>query len=102
MKTWFKILAVAAAFGLGPAALAQQAPATPTPEVAAPSTPNPAQAPTGQIGDTATTQPQAGANPNAPASPTPASATPAGQPAYSSSVQPEPGIGQPDGRMGLQ
>jgi len=102
MKTWLKFLAVAAAFGLGPAALAQQAPATGAPTAAAPSTPNPAQAPEGRVGDAATVQPQAGANPNAPASPTPAAATPAGQTAYSSPVQPSPGIGQPDGRMGLQ
>lgn len=108
MKTWFKIFAVAAAFGLGPAALAQQAPANTTPAASAsaplraPQAPNSAQAPEGRVGETVTTQPQAGANPNAPASPTPASATPAGQPAYSSSVQPAPGVGQPDGRMGLQ
>ena len=102
MKTWLKFLAVAAAFGLGPAALAQQAPAASAPAAAAPGTPNPAQAPEGRVGDTATTQPQAGANPAAAPTPTPATATPAGQPAYSQGVQPTPGIGQPDGRMGLQ
>lgn len=97
MKTWLKFIAVAAAFGLGPAALAQQAPATSAPAAAAPQAPNPAQAPEGEA-----TQPQAGANLQAPASPTPETATPAGQPAYSSPVQVHPTIGQPDGRMGLQ
>ena len=98
MKTWLKFIAVAAAFGLGPAALAQQAPATSAPAAAAPGTPDPAQAPEGEA-----TQPQAGANLQAPASPTPAAATPAGQPAYSEHLQPTPGIGQPvAGRFGIQ
>jgi len=95
MKTWLKFIAVAAAFGLGPAALAQQAPATSAPAAAAPA----ASAPT--AGDTAV-QPQEGANLQAAPSPTPAAATPAGQPAYSSPVQVHPTIGQPDGRMGVQ
>lgn len=95
MKTWLKFIAVAAAFGLGPAALAQQAPATSAPATAAPGTPAPAAA------DTAV-QPQAGANFQAAASPTPAAETPAGQPAYSSPVEVHPTIGQPDGRMGVQ
>ncbi len=94
MKTWLKFIAVAAAFGLGPAALAQQAPATSAP-AAAPATPAPADA-------DAAVQPQAGANLQAAASPTPAAETPAGQPAYSSPVQVHPTIGVPDGRMGVQ
>ncbi len=97
MKTWLKFIAVAAAFGLGPAALAQQAPAQSAPAAQASDTPTSAPAPA----DSAV-QPQAGANAQAAASPTPAEATPAGQPAYSSSVLPHPTIGQPDGRMGLQ
>ena len=97
MKTWLKFIAVAAAFGLGPAALAQQAPAQSAPAAQASDTPTSAPAPA----DSAV-QPQAGANVQAAASPTPAEATPAGQPAYSSSVLPHPTIGQPDGRMGLQ
>jgi cytochrome c oxidase subunit II len=97
MKTWLKFIAAAAAFGLGPAALAQQAPATSAPAAAAPATAAPAPA-----AAEAGVQPQAGANMQAAASPTPAAETPAGQPAYSSPVQPHPTIGQPDGRMGLQ
>ncbi|WP_243406274.1 cytochrome c oxidase subunit II [Sphingosinicella sp. YJ22] len=64
---------------------------------AAPGTPDSAQAPEGEA-----TQPQAGANLQAAASPTPEAATPAGQPAYSEHLEPTAGVGQPDGRMGIQ
>jgi cytochrome c oxidase subunit 2 len=109
MKTFFKFLAVAAAFGLGPAAaIAQTSPGTAA--QAATQGQNEQRAATA-AGQTAlpspalTGQPSAASGPSTAATPggeTPASVTPAGQTAYTSSLTPVAGVGQPDGRLGLQ
>ncbi|HEY9552549.1 cytochrome c oxidase subunit II [Allosphingosinicella sp.] len=91
MKTLIKLIAVAAAFGLSPAAaLAQDVlPAQPAQELVAESQADPAQ-PEEASPD------QAAVNPEEPSDATVAAST------YASQVVPEPGVGQPDGRMMLQ
>ena len=91
MKALIKIIAVAAALGLSPAtALAQDAlPAQPAQELVAESQADPAQ-PEEASPD------QAEVNPEEPSDATVAQST------YASQVSPRVGVGQPDGRMGLQ
>jgi cytochrome c oxidase subunit 2 len=108
MKTFLKIIAVAAAFGLAPAgASAQQTDGTAaqaaqngqTPERVAPAaaqTAAPSPAVTGAPSEASTAS---SANIIAPTS---AAETPAGTPSYSTAIRPEQSVGQPDGRMGLQ
>jgi cytochrome c oxidase subunit II len=85
MRTIFKLIAVAAAFGLAPAAVAQAPEPLPAqPQMELPAAPQDASAP-----------------PLASEGEPPADETVA-ETTYVSSVMPEPGIGQPDGRMGLQ
>jgi cytochrome c oxidase subunit 2 len=84
MKTFLKLIAVAAAFGLAPAATLAQAPAS---------------APAAAAGDVAApAAPAAAAGNDAAVTPAPAAAAAADLPR----TAPTPGIGQPDGRMGLQ
>ena len=73
MKTLFKLAAIAAAFGMAPAAASLAAPPAPAPAAAAPAA-------------------ESAAAPAAPAAAAPAVPRTA----------PTPGIGQPDGRLGLQ
>ena len=91
MKALIKIIAVAAALGLSPAtALAQDVlPAQPAQELVAESQADPAQ-PEEASPD------QAEVNPEEPSDATVAQST------YASQVSPRVGVGQPDGRMGLQ
>ena len=91
MKALIKIIAVAAALGLSPAtALAQDVlPAQPAQELVAESQADPAQ-PEEASPD------QAEVNPEEPSDATVAQST------YASQVSPQVGVGQPDGRMGLQ
>lgn len=105
MKILLKALAVAAAFGLSPAAAAQQPQPSPgtaaqtatlqqsqdRPAAAASTTAVPSPAITGAPSDAATAS-----TANAP------SAEATDVPAYSSSLSPKEGVGQPDGRMGIQ
>ena len=86
MKTLFKLIAAAAALGLSPAsAFAQDAQPSPAAESqAAPAQPEEA------------SPDQAAVNPEEPSDATVAEST------YASNIMPEPGVGQPDGRMGLQ
>src|SRR3546814_13639004 len=90
MKTLIKLIAVAAAFGLSPAAaLAQDVlPAQPAQELVAESQADPAQ-PEEASPD------QAAVNPEEPSDATVAAST------YASPVVPEPRVGPPDGRMML-
>jgi cytochrome c oxidase subunit 2 len=102
MKIWFKIAAVAAAFGLGPAALAQpsegtaqQAATAPTNEVraapAASQTAQPTPAITGAPSEAATES-----TANAP------SAETKDVPAYATPLSARENVGAPDGRIGIQ
>lgn len=86
MKTLFKLIAAAAALGLSPAsAFAQDTQPSPAAESqAAPAQPEEA------------SPDQAAVNPEEPSDATVAEST------YASNIMPEPGVGQPDGRMGLQ
>lgn len=118
MKTLLKIIATAAAFGLAPAAaLAQAAPAPAQSEsVAAPGPAAGAQATPPAAGAQATppvgglvpsSQAQGGAQPQDVAGPDaergrPSDAAVAQSTAAASDAAPELGIGQPDGRYGLQ
>lgn len=108
MKTLLKIIAVAAAFGLAPATgLAQQTQGTAA-QVAqngqAAERTAPAAAQTAVPSPAVTGAPTEASGPSSAniVAPTPASETPAGTPSYSTSIQPEESVGQPDGRMGLQ
>src|SRR3546814_6818258 len=91
MKTLIKLIAVAAAFGLSPAAALAQVvlPAQPAQGLGAESQADPAQPAEASPG-------QAAVNPEAPSDATVAAST------YASQVVPEPGVGQPDGRRMLQ
>jgi cytochrome c oxidase subunit 2 len=87
MKTIFKLAAIAAAFGLAPAAALAAAPAP----AAAPAATAPA--------------PAADAAATAPAGDNAAATAPAGDNAVAAAfprTAPTPGVGQPDGRLGLQ
>ena len=103
MKILFKLFAVAAAFGLAPAAaLAQAAPAQPAAQAAQPSAP-----PTDAISAASQANP---APPESASSPAlensaqeePSDATVAQATTFTSPSRAEVGIGQPDGRWGLQ
>jgi cytochrome c oxidase subunit 2 len=108
MKILIKVLAVAAAFGLAPAATAQ------APQGPGPSQGTAAQAATGnQSGErvapaaqqTAVPTPAITGAPSEAATESTANAPSAETkdvPAYSTSLQPKESVGQPDGRMGLQ
>jgi len=87
MKTLFKLAAIAAAMGMTPAAIAATAPAPAPVPAATEAAPLP----------TATTPTPAGTEAAAPA----AATTAAPAPEFPRAA-PTPGIGQPDGRMGLQ
>ena len=90
MKILIKLIAVAAAFGLSPtSAFAQEAPAPTAVAPAAESQAAPAQ-------PEEVSPDQAAVNPEEPSDATVAKST------YASTMMPEPGVGQPDGRMGLQ
>jgi cytochrome c oxidase subunit II len=108
MKTLLKILAVAAAFGLVPAAAqtASQGTAAQTVnQTGAPTRAAPAADQTAQPSPAATGAPSAASTQSsatAPAAPTTAAQTPAGQTAWTSPLQPQASLGQPDGRMGIQ
>ena len=98
MKTLFKLLAVAAALGLAPAAGHAQAPAAQPTQTAAP----PADAISAQS-QAQPAQPEQSSDPalatipgEEPSDATVANAT------FASTARAEPGIGQPDGRMALQ
>ena len=105
MKTLLKIVATAAAFGLAPAAaLGQAAPAP------APAAPQAAPAPAGQAPQPGATVPESqargGAQPQEVSGPNAARGRPSdasvARSTAASQATPERGIGQPDGRMGLQ
>jgi cytochrome c oxidase subunit 2 len=91
MKIIFKLAAVAAAFGLASGAAFAARPATPPATAATPAAATPAAAP-------APTTAAAAAPAPAPA----AAAAPAAAPPEPARTAPTPGIGQPDGRLGLQ
>lgn len=98
MKTLFKLLAVAAALGLAPAAGHAQAPAPQSAQTAAP--------PTDAISAQSQAQPAQPEQSSDPALATipgeePSDATVANA-AFQSTARPELGVGQPDGRMALQ
>ncbi|MGZ8283542.1 MAG: cytochrome c oxidase subunit II [Allosphingosinicella sp.] len=103
MRTYFKLFAIAAALGFAPAAALGQAaaPTQPAPAAVQPSAP-----PTDAISAQSQAQP---AQPQDSSDPAMAnigteapSAAPAGQSAPIGATAAEPGIGQPDGRWGLQ
>ena len=91
MKTLLKIIAVAAALGLSPASAFAQgaAPAQPAGSIVAESQASPAQ-------PQEVSPDQAEVNPEEPSDATVAQST------YSNHLSPVVGVGQPDGRMGLQ
>jgi cytochrome c oxidase subunit 2 len=102
MKTLLKFIAVAAAFGLGPAATAQQTEGTAA--QAATQGQNeqraaPAAAQTAAPSPAVTGAPSEATTASTAAAP---SAEATDVPAYSTSLTPREGVGQPDGRMGLQ
>ena len=102
MKTLLKLLAVAAAFGMAPAATAQPAPAAaPAPQAAQASAP-PADAISAQS-QAQPAQPEQSSDPAQAnfAQEEPSDATVANA-AFQSTARPELGIGQPDGRAALQ
>jgi cytochrome c oxidase subunit II len=109
MKTLHTLLAVAAAFGLVPAAAAlAQAPASGAPTQAAPArVPAPAassQAPRDSISaasQAAPAQPQDVSSPGMPSAAPPSDAQVAAS-SLASRATPTPGVGQPDGRAALQ
>ncbi|WP_106640305.1 cytochrome c oxidase subunit II [Allosphingosinicella vermicomposti] len=89
MKTLLKVIAIAAAFGLAPsAAMAQTNEAAPAAATALPAQPADASQPPLASGGKAPSDATVAATTQAAAAPTP--------------TAPEPGVGQPDGRMGLQ
>jgi cytochrome c oxidase subunit 2 len=106
MKTLLSILAAAAALGLAPAAALGQA--APTPAPAATPAPAPASTQAGPApgGAAPTATPPGGAQPQDVSGPEAAAGRPSdaqvAQSTAASDATPEPGIGQPDGRMGLQ
>ena len=107
MKTLFKLFAVAAAFGLAPAAaLAQAAPATPAPAQPAAQAAQPSAPPTDAISaasQAAPAQPQdSSAPPLATPQEAPSEANVAEAVTFTSPSRAEIGIGQPDGRFSLQ
>ena len=89
MKTFHKLLAIAAAFGLAPTAAYAATATAPAPQAEAS---NAADA-TNSVAPAAATA--------APAAAAPAAAAPAG-PTIAPRTAPTPGVGQPDGRYGLQ
>jgi cytochrome c oxidase subunit 2 len=103
MKNLIKILAVAAAFGLAPAAALGQA-AAPAPQ--APVASNAAPAPTVASPAPSAAQPAGGAQPEqvsgADVEPARPSDAQVASSTAASAATPEVGIGQPDGRMSLQ
>ena len=104
MKTLLKLIAVAAAFGLAPAAvLAQPSQGTAAQTTTAPG--QPAERPGAAAAQTAAPTPALTGQPSEAATQSTAAAPSAEQtdvPAYSTSLTPKEGIGQPDGRMGIQ
>src|SRR5688572_8570076 len=102
MKIPFKLLAVAFALGMAPAVAGAQAPARQPPAQTAPAQAGPSDA-IGAQSQARPAQPSESASPelaNAPQEP-PSDAQVA-QSTVASRATPEPGIGQPDGRMTLQ
>src|SRR5688572_6756509 len=102
MKIPFKLLAVAFALGMAPAVAGAQAPARQPPAQTAPAQAGPSDA-IGAQSQARPAQPSESASPelaNAPQEP-PSHAQVA-QSTVASRATPEPGIGQPDGRMTLQ
>ncbi|HYG28753.1 MAG TPA: cytochrome c oxidase subunit II [Allosphingosinicella sp.] len=104
MNTLLKIMAAAAALGLAPAAASGQAPA-PAPAATQP-VPSATPAAPAPGGAAPTATPPGGAQPQDVSSPDVTAATPTDQQVAQSTAAsqavPEPGIGQPDGRMHLQ
>jgi cytochrome c oxidase subunit 2 len=110
MKILFKIMAVAAAFGLAPAAALGQAAAPaaaaqPAPGAAVPAAPGPTAAqPTPS--STATSTPEGGVQPSEVSGPAPQTGTPSeatvARNSWASTSTPQPGVGIPDGRLALQ
>jgi len=91
MKTIFKLAAVAAAFGLAPSAAFAATATAPAPAAAPVAAPAPLPAP-------AVAAPEPAANEAVPAAANAAAPAPAAPPR----TAPTPGIGQPDGGLGLQ
>ncbi len=103
MKLLLKVAAIAAAFGLAPAAVASTAAPIPSAPSNAPAA-NPSTAPIAQQpGVVIPAQPQTVSDPESfqRSGEEPSDASVA-QSTVASRLTPEPGIGQPDGRMGLQ
>ena len=103
MKTLFKLLAVAAALGLTPAAIAQPAATAPPPTQAAP----PSAPPSDAISAQSQAQPATPEQSSDPAlanfsDEEPSDATVANATSFASTARAEPGVGQPDGRAALQ
>jgi cytochrome c oxidase subunit 2 len=112
MKTLFKIMAVAAAFGLGSAAATSQAAAPAQPAAAAAAAPAPAAgapavpATTSAAPAASAATPPGGVQPSEVGGPNPQTGTPTeaevARTAWTSPSSPEPSVGIPDGRAALQ
>ena len=99
MKILFKLAAVAAAFGLAPAAMAQPAAAPPQPQTQAT---QPSAPPTDAISAQSQANPAQPQDSNSPQPQEEPSDATVAQAVNFAPTTPTVGIGQPDGRMGLQ